>query len=104
MNIQIEKFVAPIQELTALHVANIEKLVNLQLQGLEESAKAGVDALKKAASIKDLEGVKSYFAGQVETARQVVESAVTHSKSIAEIVQAYPGNVKSIVENAVTIG
>jgi Phasin protein. len=104
MNIQFEKFVAPVQGLNALNVANIEKLVDLQLQGLVESTTAGVNALKQAASIKDLESAKSYIAGQVEAVKQIVESAVARSKSVAEIVQAYPGSVKSIVGNVFTIG
>lgn len=104
MSIQIEKFIAPIQELSALNVANFEKLVDLQIRGLEESAKAGVDSLKQATSVKDLESAKSYFAGQTEAVKQIVESAVARSKSVVEIVQAYPGSVKSIVENAVAVG
>ena len=40
MNAQIQKFITPVQELTALNVANIEKLVNLQLAGLTETAAA----------------------------------------------------------------
>ncbi|MBI4005369.1 MAG: phasin family protein [Gammaproteobacteria bacterium] len=104
MNIQIEKFVAPIQELVALNVANIEKLVNIQVEAIEEAAKTGVDTLKQVAEIKDIEGVKSHFASLTDVVRTTVENAVVRSKSVAGIFQAYPGSVKSIVENAVKIG
>lgn len=104
MSISIEKFVAPIQELGALNVANIEKLIGLQVEAIEEVASTAVESLKKAAAVKDLEGAKGYFTSQSEVARQNVESAVVRSKSVAEIVQAYPASVKKIVDKALAIG
>ena len=103
MNAQIQKFLSPVQELTALNVANIEKLVNLQLEGLQESANASVESLKQAASIKDLEGAKSYIAGQTEVVKATVESASARAKAVADIAQSYQAGVKKIVESAFTI-
>ena len=44
MSNQIEKLVAPIQELSALAVNNIEKVTELQLKGIAECAEANVQA------------------------------------------------------------
>lgn len=99
MSISIEKYVAPVQELAALNAANFEKLVDLQLQGVEEVVDASVDSLKRAASIKDVEGFKSYSSGQAETVKSIYENAVSRSKSVAEIFQAYPASIKKIVDN-----
>lgn len=104
MNTTVEKFVAPIQEIVALNVANIEKLAGITLESLEENVNAGIDSLKKASSVKDLESVKSYFAGQTEVSRKVFESNVARSKTVAEIAQSYPASVKKIVDNALAIG
>jgi len=104
MNISVEKFVAPLQELGALNVANIEKLISLQVEAFEEAAKTAVESLKKAAAVKDLEGAKGYFTSQSEVVKQSVESAVARSKSVAEIAQAYPASVKKIVDKAVAVG
>jgi phasin family protein len=104
MSISVEKFVAPVQELGALNVANIEKLISLQVEAFEEAAKTAVESLKKASAVKDLEGAKAYFAGQSEVVKQSVESAVARSKSVAEIAQAYPAGVKKIVDKALAIG
>lgn len=104
MNTYVEKYVAPVQELAALNAANFEKLVNLQLQGIEEVATATVDSVKKASSVKDLESARSYIAGQTETAKGIYESAVARSKSATEIAQSYPASVKKIVDNALAIG
>jgi len=100
MSISIDKYVAPVQELAALNAANFEKLVDLQLQGVEEIADASVDSLKQAVSVKDLEGFKSYSSGQAETVKSIYENAFTRSKSAAEIVQSYPASIKKIVDNS----
>lgn len=104
MTKSVEKYVAPIQELAALNAANFEKLVNLQLQGIEEIASATVDSVTKASSVKDLESAKSYFTGQTETAEGIYEGAVARSKSAVELAQSYPASVKKIVDNALAIG
>lgn len=104
MTKSVEKYVAPMQELAALNAANFEKLVSLQLQGIEEVATATIDSLKKASSVKDLESAKSYLSGQTETAKGMYESAVARSKTAAEIAQSYPASVKKIVDNALAIG
>ena len=103
MNAQIEKLIAPVQELTALNVANIEKLVKLQLEGLEEGAKVGVESLKQAVSVKDLEGAKSYLAGQTAAVKTAVESAAVRAKAVAELAQSYQAGVKKIVENTFAV-
>ena len=99
MSISFDKYVAPLQELAALNAANYEKLVGLQLQGVEEFADASVDSLKKATSIKDLEGFKSYSSEQAETVKGIYENAVARSKSVAEIFQSYPASIKKIVDS-----
>lgn len=103
MNAQIEKLMAPVQELAALNVANIEKLVTLQLAGLAEGAKVGVESLKQALSIKDIEDAKTYVAGQTAAVKTAVESASARAKVVAEITQAYQAGVKKIVENTFAI-
>jgi Phasin protein. len=102
-NIQIEKLIAPAQELALLNVASFEKLVDLQIEGLTESAKAGVESLKQAVAVKDIEGVKSYVAGQVEATKAVVENISELAKKVAGIAQSYQAGVKKIVEGSLAI-
>lgn len=103
MSISVEKFVVPIQELGALNVANIEKLIGMQVEAFNEAAKTAVESMKNATAVKDLEGAKAYFTSQSEVAKQSVESAIARTKSVAEIAQAYPASVKKIVDKAITV-
>ena len=103
MNVQIEKLLVPVQELAALNVASLEKIVNLQLETLAESATVGVEALKQAAAIKDVEGAKKYFTGQAEVAKAAVESATERAGKVAEIAQTYQAGVSKIVGNTIAV-
>jgi phasin family protein len=100
MNDQIEKLVTPIKELSSLAVNNIEKLTELQLKSIEESANASVEALKSAAEIKDLEGLQSYFSAQVEAAKETAKKAETNAQTIAELGKSYAEAAGKIVKDA----
>ena len=104
MTISVDKFVAPLQQLAALNAVNFERMVSLQLEGIEEVATATVESVKKAASVKDLDSAKSYYTDQTETVKGIVDSAVARNKTVAEMVQSYPSSVKKIVDNALAIG
>jgi len=100
MNDQIEKFVAPLQELTALAVSNIEKLTELQLKSIEESANASVEALKSATAITDVEGFQSYLSAQAESAKDIAKNAQTNAQTIAELGKSYAEEAGKIVKDA----
>ena len=100
MNEQIEKLVAPIQELSTLAVSNIEKLTAIQLKSIEESANASVEALKSAAAIKDIEGMRSYISAQAEAAKDIANSAEVNARAIAELGKSYAEDAGEIVKGA----
>jgi phasin family protein len=100
MNEQIEKLVAPIQELSTLAVSNIEKLTALQLKSIEENANTSVDALKSAAAIKDVEGFRSYISAQAEAAKEIATSAEANARAIAELGKSYAEEAGEIVKGA----
>ena len=66
MNAQVDKFFAPVRELNALAVENVEKVIGIQMKYIEDSAKLGIESLKGAAAISDVDGLKDYLAKQAE--------------------------------------
>ncbi len=102
MNNQIEKLVAPIQELSALAVSNIEKLTELQLKSIEQSANASVEALKSATAIKDVEDLQAYISAQAEAALAIARNAQENAKTIAELGQSYAEEATKIAEDALS--
>ncbi len=96
-----EKFSAPAKALNELAIANIEKLAELNLALAEKSIKVGVETLKSASAVSDLEGLKAFYAGQNEVAKGLVEDVVASSNTVAELGKAYVEDAKGIVETAV---
>ncbi len=102
MNDQIEKLVAPLQELSTLAVSNIKKLTELQLKSIEQSANASVEALQSATTIKDVEGLQAYLSAQAEAAKAIAENTQANAKTIAELGQSYADEAKKIVEGVLS--
>ncbi len=98
MNEQLDKYFAPVRELNALAIANLEKLVDLQVKYFEDSARAGVEQLKTAAAISDAEGLKSFFNSQLAVSGQLSERAVEDSRTIAELGNNYVSEAQKVVK------
>jgi len=100
MNEQLEKYFAPVRELNALAISNLEKLVDLQIKYLEDSARAGVEQLKTAAAINDAEGFKSFFNSQLAVSRQLSERAIEDGRTIAELGNSYVTEAQKVVKES----
>ena len=100
MNAQVEKFVEPLRELNNLAVENVEKILDIQLKAFEENSKAGVDSLKGAVAVSDLEGLKSYLNKQAEVTRQLTERTLADTRSVMELGNSYTAEAQKIVKDA----
>ena len=98
MKTEFENFLAPIQEINAMTVQNVEKFIDIQIKALEENTKAGLGQFKNAYEIKDLDGLKSYFNTQAEVSRQVAERATKDTQAIVELANAYSSELQRIVK------
>jgi len=96
MKSYIEKLTAPVQELNAIAVKNIEELTALQLKTIQENA----ESIKSATAITDLEGFQSFLTEQVEVARQITESILANARTVAELSQGSAAEAKDIVESS----
>ena len=100
MNDQFEKYFAPVRELNTLAIANIEKLMDLQLKYIEDTTKASVETLKSAATITDAEGFKDYITAQVSTTKQLAERAAEDSRTVAELSNNYATEVQKVMKES----
>ncbi len=102
MNTQFEKIMAPIQKLNALSIKSLEDITALQLSYAEKSIGAGIESLKGAVSVKDIESLKAYFAAQTAAAKGVVENTVSATDSFSKIGKAYAADAKRILDTALS--
>ena len=101
MNVQTEKYFEPVREINALALENVEKLLDIQLKSINDTARLGVDRLKAAVDIKDIDSLKKYFTDQTETVKSLGERFVKDTQTALEIGASYTDKVQQIVTESV---
>lgn len=99
-NAQVEKYMAPVQELNALAVENVEKILTLQLKRIEETTKLGIEQMKAVASIKDVEGFQGYMSNYAESLRQLGERTAEDVRAVYELGNSYSAQAQRIFKDA----
>ncbi len=100
MKSYVEKLAAPVLELNALAVKNIEQLTELQLKTIQDNATIGVESIKSASAITDLKGLQSFLTDQAEVAKQIAEGILANARTVAELSQGYAAEAKEIAEGS----
>ena len=103
MNTSFEKFITPFKELSAITVENMEKLADLQLKALEENTKIGLEQLKNASTINDVDTLKSFLDSQAKVTKEATERALKDSRTVVEMGNTYTTEVQRIVKESLAV-
>ena len=101
MNVQTEKYFEPVREINALALENVEKLLDIQLNSFNDTTRLGVEQLKSAVDIKDVDSLKKYITGQTEIVKTLGERFVKDTQSALEIGAGYTDKVQQIMTEAI---
>ena len=101
MNVQAGKYFEPVREINALALENVEKLLDIQLKSINDTARLSVEQLKSAADINDVDGLKKYFTDQAEMVKTLGERFVKDSQAALELGVSYTDKVQQIVTDTV---
>ncbi len=101
MNVQAAKYFEPVREINTLALENVEKLLDIQLKSINDTARLSVEQLKAAAEIKDVDGLKKYFTDQAETVKSLGERFVKDGQSALELGVNYTDKVQQIVTETI---
>ena len=101
MNVQAGKYFEPVREINALALENVEKLLDIQLKSINDTARLGVEQMKSAADIKDAEGLKKYFTDQAEMVKALGERYIKDSQTALELGVSYTDKVQQIVTETI---
>ncbi len=99
MNVQAAKYLEPVREINTLALENVEKLLNIQLKSINDTARLGVEQMKAAADIKDVDGLKKYFTEQAEVVKSLGERLVQDGQSALELGVSYTDKVQQVVND-----
>jgi len=101
MNVQTAKYFEPVREINTLALENVEKLLDLQLRSINDTARLSVEQMKAAADIKDVDGLKKYFTDQAEAVKSLGERFVKDGQSALELSVSYTDKVQQIVAETI---
>ena len=101
MNVQTEKYLEPVREMNALALENVEKLLDIQLKSINDTARLSVEQLKSAADIKDVDGLKKYFTDQAELVKSLGERFVKDTQAALELGTSYTDKVQQIMTETI---
>ncbi len=101
MNAQTGKYFEPVREINSLALENVEKLLDIQLKSINDTARLGVEQLKSAADIKDVDGLKQYFTEQAEMVKSLGERFIKDSQAAMELSANYTDKVQQVVADTI---
>ena len=101
MNVQTEKYLEPVREINTLALENVEKLLDIQLKSINDTTRLGVEQLKSAADIKDVDGLKKYFTDQAELVKSLGERFVKDTQAALELGASYTDKVQQIMTETI---
>ena len=101
MNAQTEKYLEPVREINTLALENVEKLLDIQLKSINDTARLGVEQLKSASDIKDVDGLKKYFTDQAELVKSLGERFVKDTQTALELGTSYTDKVQQIMTETI---
>lgn len=101
MNVQTRKYFEPVREINTLALENVEKLLDIQLKSINDTSRLGLEQLKSAADIKDVDGLKKYFTEQAEMVKTLGERFVKDSQAALELGVSYTDKVQQVVADTI---
>ncbi|WP_028292738.1 phasin family protein [Oceanobacter kriegii] len=99
---QAKTMYAPMSKFNTLFVDNMEKMTEFQLSAVKSYAEMGLDQMKKAADVKDAEGMRAYTAAQAEAASAMNKKIMEDAKAFSDMAMEFKSQVESIMEEART--
>ena len=98
---QAEEVAAVVKNINQLTLANVERLVNLNIDSVRKYADIALASWKDALAISDLESGQKYFEKQSQVAQEVVKTFANDAKVVAEIGQEYASEMQKVVSDKV---
>lgn len=99
---QTQPFMTPVAKANQLAVANLEKLVTLQMDALRTYVDLGLKQLKAVAEISDPESLKAFYASQLGVAGTVRQKVMDDVKALTELGTDFKAQCDTLTEENVT--
>ena len=95
---QAQPLLAPVLKANKLAVANLEKVVNVQMEALNAYVNLGLGQLKAAIEVSNTEELHAFFNSQAEVAGAVRQRMLNDAKTLADLGASYKDGINKLAE------
>jgi phasin family protein len=92
----------PWAQLSSFWINNLEKITDFQLSTINTYSKLGLEQMKKAIAIKDMDDLQDFASAQTSAAETLNKQLVEDGKVLTEITQDFFSNVESIWQQSLS--
>jgi len=95
------KVPAAMVDANKLVVANVEKLMSLQMQSLQTYLNMGLNQLKAAVEVTDAKSLQDFYSKQTELADVVRQKMMDDAKALADLSTGFKADLDNLTKECV---
>ena len=100
MSEQYQKFLAPVVKANKLAAANLETLVNFQMNALQAYVDMAINRMKAAADISDPASLQTFMTSQAESIASLHRKLIDDSKVLADLTARFKAEFEKLVQDS----
>jgi len=102
MSDQYQKFLAPVLKANKLAAANLETLVNFQMNALQAYVDMAINRMKAAADISDPTTLQAFMTSQAEAIASLHRKLMDDSKVLADLTARFKADFDKLVQESLS--
>ena len=102
MSDQYQKFLAPVLKANKLAAANLETLVNFQMNALQAYVDMAINRMKAAADISDPATLQAFMTSQAEAIASLHRKLMDDSKVLADLTARFKAEFDKLVQDSLS--
>ncbi len=102
MSEQYQSFLAPVIKANKLTAANLETLVNFQMNALQSYVDMAINRMKAAAEISDPTSLQAFMASQAEAIASLQQKLVDDAKTLGDLTARFKAEFDKLVQDSLS--
>lgn len=96
---QYQNFLNPVVKANKLSAANLEALVNFQMNALQSYIDLAMDRMKTAASINDPASMQTFLTSQAEAIASLHQKFLGDTKALADLIAGFKAEFDKLIRD-----
>ncbi len=96
---QYQNFLNPVVKANKLSAANLEALVNFQMNALQSYIDLAMDRMKTAASINDPASMQTFLTSQAEAIASLHQKFLGDTKALADLIAGFQAEFDKLIQD-----